>query len=102
MEGYSYRFEPPFRWEAGAIGGRTIYFDCGACGAKEPELHAGVFSRPVENTPYGARVQFADVMIFSRDPNSPFKGLGAPALFCKACAEKYFKEKEASHEQATP
>ena len=41
-----YEVSVPQKWQAGSIGDKVLYFDCGYCGAKEPEIAAFLATGP--------------------------------------------------------
>jgi hypothetical protein len=73
-----YELNPPAKWEAASTGSgerrKPIYFSCGDCGAREPEIAAYI----------GWGTSFFDVAIIPSE-TSPFH---RPAMFCAACYEE--------------
>jgi hypothetical protein len=68
-----YTLDQPRKWKAGTVGKdqTPFYFDCGACGAKEPEIHGFAGTGPT----------YPEIAII-RQKGSVFVN---PAMFCRAC-----------------
>lgn len=71
---YLHELQPPAKWKAGTQSSGDFYFDCGGCGAKEPEI-AGVIASVPESPTY------RDVVVL-RSPGTPFV---RAAMFCRQC-----------------
>jgi hypothetical protein len=75
-----YELNPPIKLRAGFTGDKQdkpLYFDCCACGAKEPEI-AGVLAS--ENATADGRLAFDKIGVISGGERGP-----RHALYCAAC-----------------
>jgi hypothetical protein len=70
-----YALETHEKWRAEKSGKLELFFDCGECLAKGPEIYGFL----------GKSAKYHDIIIFKRDEGF------YPALLCKNCFERYEK-----------